>query len=174
VDKPVDEPVGEPLDEPADRPAEPAVKSGLSPHELALDLLERINRAGEYGRVRAARFSRRATALKVGLLGMSATATIILGWQDLDFWTGLAFSLVALTTVFAVLEPFFAWRPLWVLMEESISRFHRLRDDLGHYLAATPADRVDAAKVDEMFAEYQAIWDRQSARWLEFRRISDR
>jgi hypothetical protein len=150
------------------------VKSGLSPHELALDLLARIDRAREYGRARVARFSRRATALKVGLLTMSATATIILGWQDLDLWTGLAFSLVALTTVFAVLEPFFAWRPLWVLMEESLSRFHRLHDDVSHYLAATPADRVDAAKIDEMFGRYQAIWDRQADRWLEFRRISDR
>lgn len=157
-----------------DKPVEPAVKSGLTPHELALDLLERIDRAREYGRARSARFARRATALKVGLLAMSATATIILGWQDLDLWTGLAFSLVALSTVFAVLEPYFAWRPLWVLMEESLSRFHRLRDDVGHYLAATPADRVDAAKVDEMFAEYQAIWDRQGTRWMEFRRISDR
>ncbi|MFE9747594.1 SLATT domain-containing protein [Saccharothrix saharensis] len=153
---------------------QPPVKTGLSPHELAVDLLARIDRAREYGRARAARFSRRATALKVGLLAMSATATIILGWQDLDFWTGLAFSLVALTTVFAVLEPYFAWRPLWVLMEESISRFHRLHDDVSHYLAATPADRVDPAKVDELFAEYQEIWDRQSTRWTEFRRISDR
>lgn len=157
-----------------DEPEEQPVKSGLSPHELALDLLGRIDRARDYGRERAARFSRRATALKVGLLTMSATATIILGWQDLDFWTGLAFSLVALTTVFAVLEPYFAWRPLWVLMEESISRFHRLHDDVSHYLAATPNDRVDAAKVAEMFAEYQAIWDRQNTRWGEFRRISDR
>lgn len=28
---------------------------------------------------------------------MSATSTIILGWQDLNVWTGLAFSLIALT-----------------------------------------------------------------------------
>ncbi|NUT48420.1 MAG: SLATT domain-containing protein [Saccharothrix sp.] len=157
-----------------DEPEEPPVRTGLTPHELALDLLARIDRAREYGRARSARFARRATALKVALLAMSATATIILGWQDLDFWTGLAFSLVALTTVFAVLEPYFAWRPLWVLMEESVSRFHRLRDDVSHYLAATPADQVDAAKVSEMFALYQDIWDGQSARWLEFRRINDR
>ena len=150
------------------------MKSGLSPHELALDLLGRIDRARDYGRARKAGFRRRSVVLKVGLLAMSATATIILGWQDLDFWTGLAFSLVALTTVFAVLEPYFAWRPLWVLMEESISRFHRLHDDVSHYLAATPADRVDPARVDELFAEYQEIWDRQSTRWTEFRRISDR
>lgn len=157
-----------------DEPEQPPVRTGLSPHELALDLLERIDRAREYGRVRATRFTRRASALKIGLLAMSATATIILGWQDLDFWTGLAFSLVALTTVFAVLEPYFAWRPLWVLMEESVSRFHRLHDDVAHYLAATPADRVDPAEVAAMFARYQEIWDRQSTRWAEFRRISDR
>jgi hypothetical protein len=156
------------------RPERREAKSGLSPHELALDLLDRIDRAREYARTRAARFSRRATALKVGLLTASATATIILGWQDLDFWTGLAFSLMAVTTVFAVLEPYFAWRPLWVLMEESTSRFHRLHDDVSHYLAATPADRVDPAEVSELFARYREIWDGQSTRWGEFRRISDR
>ncbi len=75
-----------------EEPEEPPVRSGLSPHAPALDLLGRIDRAREYGRVRA----------------------------------------------------------------------------------ATPADRVDPDKVSELFAEYQAIWDRQSSRWGEFRRISDR
>ncbi|QFZ18021.1 SLATT domain-containing protein [Saccharothrix syringae] len=152
----------------------PAPKAGLTPHELALDLLARIDRARDYGRSRKTTFRRRSTALKVGLLALSATATIILGWQDLDFWTGLAFSLVALTTVFAALEPFFAWRSLWVLMEESQYRFHRLYDELAHYLAATPTGEVDAARVEAMFREYQETWAAVSTRWLEFRRISDR
>ncbi|NUT97798.1 MAG: SLATT domain-containing protein [Saccharothrix sp.] len=153
-----------------DRP----VKAGLTPSELALDLLARINEATEYGRSRKDRFRRRSAALKVSLLSLSATATIILGWQDLDFWTGLAFSLVALTTVVSALEPFFAWRSLWVLMEESQYRFYRLRDDLAHYIAATKPEDVDRARVEEMFAQYQAVWAQLSDRWLEYRRISDR
>ncbi|GAA3458414.1 SLATT domain-containing protein [Saccharothrix longispora] len=152
----------------------PAVKSGLTPHELALDLLERIDGAREFGRARKEGFRRRSVALKVALLAMSATATIILGWQDLDFWTGLAFSLVALSTVFAGLEPFFAWRSLWVLMEESQAGFNRLRDDVAHYLAATPPADVDPARVDVLYRRYQDVWQRQNTRWLEFRRISDR
>ncbi|MGM1065412.1 SLATT domain-containing protein [Saccharothrix sp. Mg75] len=159
---------------PADPGARPAARSGLTPHELALDLLERVDGARSFGRTRKEGFRRRSVALKVSLLGMSATATIILGWQDLDFWTGLAFSLVALTTVFAALEPFFAWRSLWVLMEESQARFNRLRDDLAHYLAATPPAEVDPERVDEMYRRYQDVWQRQNERWMEFRRISDR
>ncbi len=150
------------------------VKSGLTPLELAQDLLVRVDEATKYGRSRKNRFRLRSTLLKVSLLAMSGTATIILGWQDLDFWTGLAFSLVALTTVMGVLEPFFAWRSLWVLMEESQYRFYRLRDDLSHYVAAHDPDQLDRARIDEMFGQYQAIWAQLSDRWLEYRRISDR
>ncbi|WP_433271845.1 SLATT domain-containing protein [Actinosynnema sp. CS-041913] len=154
-------------------PEEPK-KTGLTTLELAQDLLARVEEATRYGRSRKDRFRRRSTLLKVATLGLSATATIILGWQDLDFWTGLAFSLVALTTVVGALEPFFAWRSLWVLMEESQYRFYRLRDDLGHYLAAHHPDELDRAHIEELFVRYQEIWARLSDRWLEFRKISDR
>jgi hypothetical protein len=40
-----------------------------------------------------------ATVVELLSLVVSAVATVILGLQDLDFWAGLAFSLVALTTV---------------------------------------------------------------------------
>ena len=43
--------------------------------------------------------------------------------QDLDFWSGLGFSLVALVTVINAVEPFFNWRSRWVLMEEAQYRF---------------------------------------------------
>ncbi|MFI9009382.1 SLATT domain-containing protein [Actinosynnema sp. NPDC053489] len=159
------------MEQPEERPA---VKSGLTPHELALDLLERVEGARRFGRSRKEGFRRRSVALKVSLLAMSATATIILGWQDLDFWTGLAFSLVALSTVFAGLEPFFAWRSLWVLMEESQAGFNRLRDDVAHYLAATAAADVDPEVVDAFYRRYQGVWQQQNARWMEFRRVNDR
>jgi hypothetical protein len=49
--------------------------------------------------------------------------------QDLDFWTGLGFALIALATAENTFEPFFAWRSRWVLMEEAQYEFYRLRDD---------------------------------------------
>jgi hypothetical protein len=147
---------------------------GLSSLELAQDVLARIERANEYARSRKHRFRRRSSAVRVGVLAMSATSTIILGWQTLNVWTGLAFSLVALTTVVSALEPFFAWRSRWVLMEETQSRFYLLRDDLSFYIASHKADELDANHIEKAFHEYQTIWDRLGEQWLEYRRAADR
>jgi hypothetical protein len=61
----------------------------------------------------------------VASLILSGASTIILGLQNLDFWTELGFSLVAIATRVNALEPFFAWRSRWVLMEETQYRFYR-------------------------------------------------
>jgi hypothetical protein len=103
-------------------------------------------------------------------LAFSAASTVILGLQDLDFWTGLGFALIALVTAVNTFEPFFAWRSRWVLMEEAQYEFYRLRDDAIFYMAATPTDQLDPDKVRALFDQYQGIWDRLSSRWLEFRR----
>jgi hypothetical protein len=143
---------------------------GLTPLELAQDLLSRIERGHAYARDRRRRFRHRSVAVRLVSLALSGASTIILGLQNLDFWASLGFALVALVTVVNGLEPFFAWRSLWVLMEETQHRFHRLEDDVTFYLAATPADQVDPARIEEMFERYQQIWDQQGDRWLEFRR----
>jgi len=60
---------------------------------------------------------------------LTGASTIILGVQNLDFWAGFGFALVALATVLAAIEPFFSWRSRWLLMEEQVYKFYRLRDD---------------------------------------------
>jgi len=145
-------------------------KPGLGPLELAQDVLARIEMGNEYARSRKNRFRLRATGIRLLALIFSATSTIILGLQNLDGWTGTAFALVALVTVASALESFFAWRPLWVLMEEVQSRFYRLRDELGYYVASTPPDELDPAVIREKFDEYQEIWDLVRQRWLKYRR----
>src|SRR5262249_57372701 len=97
------------------------------------------------------------------------SATIILGLQSLNAWTSIGFSLVAAVTVVNALEPFFAWRPLWVLMEEAQHRFYRLRDDLTYYIAECEPDQLATAKIRGMFDDYQQIWDQLGSRWLESR-----
>lgn len=99
---------------------------GPSPPELVHDLLARIERGNQYARARKRRFQRRSTFLRMVSLVWSVTSTIILGRQNLNFWSGLAFALIAVVTVVNTLEPFFAWRSLWVVMEESQSKFYRL------------------------------------------------
>ena len=144
---------------------------GLDPVDLAKDVLSRIERGNEYARSRKRLFRRSSTAVKALALAMSGASTVILGFQNLNFWTGAGFVLVALLTVVNTLEPFFAWRSRWVLMEETQYRFYRLRDELSYYLAATPTDQVDPARIGEMFAEYQRVWDALGSRWLEVRRV---
>jgi hypothetical protein len=73
-------------------------------------------------------------------------------------------------TVVNTLEPFFAWRARWVLMEGTQHQFYRLRDELTYYIASTAPDKIDPAKIRTMFDEYQQIWDQLGTRWLEFRR----
>jgi hypothetical protein len=154
-----------------DVPIQSAVPSpGLSPLELAQDLLSRIERGNTYARARKKRFRRSSTVVRLVSLSLLVASTIILGLQDLKFWAGLGFALVAVVTVVNTVEPFFAWRARWILMEETQSQFYRLRDELTYYIASTPPNEVEPAKIRAMFDEYQKIWDQLGARWLEFRR----
>ena len=102
------------------------------------------------------------------------SSTIILGLQKLNVWTAIAFSLIAVVTTVNALEPFFAWRSRWVLMERAQSRFYRLRDDLTYYIASNKPDQLEEVKIRTFFDGYQQIWDELSSRWLEYRRAADR
>jgi hypothetical protein len=104
---------------------------------------------------------------------LSAASTIILGVQDLDFWAGIGFALVALVTVVSAIEPFFNWRSRWVLMEEQLHRFYRLEDDLRMELAKAPAAGVTSELVDKYYATFRGIWSSSGRRWLEFRKAVD-
>lgn len=147
---------------------------GLTPPELALDILSRIERGNTYARSRKRWFRARSSTVRVVSLALSVTSTIILGLQTLNAWTGVAFALVAVVTTVNTLEPFFAWRDRWVLMEETQYRFYRLRDELTYYIAATKPDHLDEGKLREVFDEYQRIWDQLGSRWMEYRRVVGR
>jgi hypothetical protein len=105
-------------------------QAGLSPYEAAVRLRQQIVDGNGYARARKTRFRFFASSMKTLSLALSAASTVILGLQTLNFWAGLAFALVAVVTVINAVEPFFNWRSRWVLMEETQSRFYRLRDDL--------------------------------------------
>jgi hypothetical protein len=81
---------------------------------------------------RKKRFRSAASITRMVTLGLSGASTVILGLQDLDFWASLGFSLVALSTVVAAVEPFFNWRSRWVLMEEAQYELRRIRDELDY------------------------------------------
>jgi hypothetical protein len=58
-------------------------------------------------------------------------------------------------------------------MEETQSKFYRLRDDLTYYVAANRPDELDEAVIKSMFDEYQKTWDQLGNRWLQYRRYSE-
>jgi hypothetical protein len=104
----------------SDPPIQSAMpKPGLIPLELAQDLVARIEQGNAYARSRKNRFRSSSTVVRMISLILTVTSTIILGLQKLNVWTGIAFSLVAVVTSVNALEPFFAWRSRWVLMEEA-------------------------------------------------------
>ncbi|MBH0776136.1 SLATT domain-containing protein [Nocardia bovistercoris] len=148
--------------------------SGLTPLELAAYVHAQIDAGHAYARRRKRGFRWRAVVLRVVLVGCSAASTIILGLQNLDPWTGTAFALVAVVTTFSALESFFAWRPLWVAMEEASYRFNRLRDELGFYVATTASDQLDPQRVRETFDAYQRIWEQLGTSWIGLREHSER
>ncbi|MEU6237889.1 DUF4231 domain-containing protein [Kitasatospora sp. NPDC047058] len=146
------------------------VGAGPAPADTAGHLLEKIREGGAYARARKKRFRRASSALKVLTLALSAASTIILGLQDLDFWAGLGFALVALVTLLGAVESFFNWRSRWVLMEETQYRFRRLADDLEYLIASTPADELTHDRLRPVFDAYQDVWAHLSDRWLQERR----
>jgi hypothetical protein len=145
-------------------------RSGLTPSELAQDILARIEQGNAYARSRKNRFRSSSSVVRMVSLVLTVTSTIILGLQNLNVWTAIAFSLVAAVTAVNTLEPFFAWRSRWVLMEEAQHKFYRLRDEITYYIAANQPDQLDESKIRSMFDEYQQIWDQLSSRWMEYRR----
>src|ERR1035441_10659477 len=70
-------------------------ESALAPHQVAVRLQGQIADGITWARRRKAKFRRSASAIRMLSLMLAVGSTIILGLQHLNFWTGLAFSLVA-------------------------------------------------------------------------------
>ena len=101
----------------------PDMPAGLSAYEAILRLRTWTLSANSYSRSRKNRFRLFSSATKILSLVLSGAATIILGLQNLTFWAGLGFSLVALTTVVNAIEPFFNWRSRWCLPRRRSTAF---------------------------------------------------
>ena len=115
---------------------------------------------------------RAASALRLASLLLSTSATVILGLQNLNFWAGIGFSLVA--TAITAIEPYFAWRSRWVVLEEMQYRFYRLEDRVRQHVAFQSVQQITQEWVDKIFTDYTAVWEGASMPWLESRRHGDR
>ena len=120
---------------------------------------------------RKKRFRRRASLVRLATLLLTAASTVVLGIQEIPFRASIALPMVALVTVLGGLETFFNWRSRWVLMEEGLYRFNRLRDEMDHYLVSTPEPELSRESLEEFFHEQQVIWADVSRQWIEFRKL---
>jgi hypothetical protein len=66
----------------------------------------RIEQGNAYARSRKNRFRSSPSVVRMTSLILTVTSTIILGLQQLNVWTGIAFSLMAVVTSVNTLEPF--------------------------------------------------------------------
>ncbi len=148
----------------------PEIPAGLSPYNTAQLLRSWTLSANGYSKTRKERFRLLSSGTKMLSLLMLGAATIILGLQNLSFWAGLGFSLVALTTVINAVEPFFNWRSRWVLAEEAQHRFYRLQEDLEYLVATRPPEKLEMGEIEELYERYQYAWNDFSEQWLESRR----
>ncbi len=140
------------------------------PAALTDHIMSQIDAAVRYTRRRRSRFGRFATVTHLSTLTLSATSTVILGLQELTLWASIAFSLVALTTLFGAVEPFFNWRSRWVLMEDMTGQLLRLKSDLQYFLVRTPPGQIHDADLDGYFTRLQLIWEENSRNWVAARR----
>ncbi|HEY9626636.1 MAG TPA: SLATT domain-containing protein [Coleofasciculaceae cyanobacterium] len=128
--------------------------------------------------IRRVRISRKnnqtkASYIKVFIILLSGTATVLLGLQISGLQTqfkDIAFVLTALVTVLNALEPFFNFRALWIEHETALWKLYRLRNKIEYYTAGNEAENMSIEKIDGFQAEYQAVWDDLSQSWIAYRK----
>lgn len=150
----------------------------LSQRELDLPLREvlihfrdLVSADMDWADSRKTRFRWRATCTKVVSLTLTGASTVVLGIEAIPARASIALPMVATVAALGAAETFFNWRSRWVLMEETQYRLNRLRDEMDYYLVATPSEEFDRARLEQFFADQQAIWSDVSQRWIAFRKL---
>jgi hypothetical protein len=144
--------------------------AGLGPAETGELLINWCREGISYSNSRKQRFKGSASIVWLLSLCLSAASAIILGIQDLNFWSSIGFVLVSVSTLVRGFEPFFNWRSRWILAEEAQYKFYALERDIKYHLATTvPAD-LTISDLKPFYERYGAIWQNFSERWLESRR----
>lgn len=120
-----------------------------------------------FGR-RRRRDKRKAFALQMATVTLSATVTVLLGLRTSDptrtLLLNIALALGALITVLAAAEAFFTHRRLWVLRTATVRRLETLSRHVDFHAAGTdgPVDvsvlTASLAELDAIIADDQKAW----------------
>ncbi|RXZ48651.1 hypothetical protein ESP57_06535 [Agromyces fucosus] len=103
---------------------------------------------------------------------MSATATIALGFANLEWPANLGFVCSALVTTVSALEPFFNWRSRWVLADETLAKWHELEDELFFFVATRKEEELTIEELLHFQNRSAFIWRELTAEWVTARRTN--
>ncbi|MBO9051421.1 hypothetical protein [Curtobacterium flaccumfaciens] len=159
------------IQDPAAPKAE-ALATGVAPIDLANQVREQFYKDRNYLRLKRRRWAIGAVAIRLIALGLSSTATILLGLSELSGPAAWGFALSAIVTTVTALEPFFNFRSRWISADEALAGWHRAEEELTTYAATTPAANMELAKVVEYDQMRRDEWSRFSQEWLSDRRSS--
>ncbi|WP_263426471.1 SLATT domain-containing protein [Nocardioides mangrovi] len=132
-----------------------------------------MQEAENYGRRRRSRWRLFASVTKFGALALSAAATILLGFAELDHLAAAGFVCTALVTTIGAIEPYFNWRSRWIMAEEAMHDWYALEQKLIWYVGMSAEQDLDPSKIAKIDQERRAVWDRFGQQWLEQRRRSE-
>ncbi|MEV0284759.1 DUF4231 domain-containing protein [Kribbella sp. NPDC050820] len=122
---------------------------------------------------RRRRDKRKAFALQMATVTLSATITVLLGLRVAgtaqQLLTNIALVLGAFVTVLAAMEAFFDHRGLWVGRTVTVRRLEALRRQAEYRLIGGSEDEVTLALLDELLAELDKIIADDQRAWLRLR-----
>ncbi len=151
-------------------PTADPLRTHLTPLELASMVREQFYKDRNYIRLKRQRWATGAIAIRLLALGLSGTATILLGLSNLSGPAAWGFGLSALVTLITALEPFFNFRSRWVSADEALARWHRAEEELTFYVANASVEELSADEVVRFDEMRRDEWARFSQDWLSERR----
>jgi hypothetical protein len=123
-------------------------------------------------RRRRRRDKRKAFALKMATVLLSATITVLLGLRPADPWrerlSAVALVCGALITVLASAEAFFNHQDLWILRTRTVRQLEQLDRQLA-YNGASPNDPLNTTLANRYLVQLEEILADDQEAWLHLR-----
>lgn len=131
----------------------------------------------EYKR-RRRRDKRKAFALQMSTVVLSASITVLLGLRVAGTvgqrLSDVALILGALATVLAAMEAFFHHRDLWVLRTATLRRLESLDRRVSYYEVGLGDDAASVADMEHYFAQLDGILAQDFSGWRDLQRPVER
>ncbi|SMC85773.1 SLATT domain-containing protein [Kibdelosporangium aridum] len=124
-------------------------------------------------RKRRKRDKRKAFALQMSTVTLSATISVLLGLRNFagaeSLLANIALALGSLITVLAAADAFFGHRELWILRTRTVRDLEELSRDMAYYQSSLGTGQPERAEVDTFFERLGEIVKKDSEDWGRLR-----